>query len=209
MMHPSLLIVLVGLLFMLGFYALSFLRRQGLATRFLIEGVGLTAIFALVSLYWPINFLLFLVILYLITMRVRLLIDIGTWLTSKQRYDSALKVFDFALRLGTDEVTNKIVLINRGVALLRKQEAEEAYTTLKQAMSAMEIKRGARYQAAGYYNLGLACRRTDREPEAIRCFNLAIDALPSSVYGKAAGIALKKGKPVQESDPPTLEEPDQ
>ena len=41
--HPSLLILLVGLLYLLGFGALSFMRRQGLSARFAIEGLIITA----------------------------------------------------------------------------------------------------------------------------------------------------------------------
>lgn len=192
-MHPSLLILLVGLIYILGFGALSYLRRQGLSTRFAIEGLIVTAIGAMLPLAsLPVHILLFLIAIYLVTMRVRLLVDLGNWLVSRRRYDGALGVYRLALRLGPDAVGRQIVLINRGAAQLRMQQPEAAYLTLEEAMSEEGIRLGARYLAAGYYNLGLACRRTGREAEAIRRFNQAIDTLPGSIYAHAARQALKE-----------------
>jgi hypothetical protein len=53
----------------------------------------------------------------------------------------------------------------------------------------------ASHLAAAYDNLDLAARRTGREAEAIRRFNQAIDALPSSIYAHAARLALKERAP--------------
>lgn len=192
-MHPSLLILLVGLLYVLGFGALSFMRRQGLSTRFAVEGLILTGIgAALTYVSVPVNPVLFLVILYLVTMRVRLLVDLGNWFTSRKQHDRALALFRLALRLRPDAVSRQIVLINRGVTQLRMQEPEAACLTLEQVLADERLRPGARYLAAGYYNLGLAYRRTGREAEAIRRFNEAIDALPNSIYAHAARQALKK-----------------
>ncbi|MDY6874941.1 MAG: hypothetical protein SWK90_01875 [Chloroflexota bacterium] len=191
-MHPSLLILLVSLIYILGFGVLSFMRRQGLSIRFAVEGLIITAIFAALSYVVPANPILFLVIIYLVTMRVRLLVDLGNWLTSKGRCEQALNLYRFALRLGPDATSRQIALINRGVTQLRLQEPEAAYLTLEEALADEELRPGAKYLAAGYYNLGLACRRTEREVEAIRRFNEAIDALPTSIYAHGARQALKK-----------------
>ena len=193
-MHPSLLILLVGLLYILGFGALSFMRRQGLSTRFAVEGLIVTALFAALSYAAAAlaNPILFLIILYLVTMRVRLLVDLGNWLTSKGRYEQAFALYRFALRLGSDAVSRQIALINRGVTQLRMQEPEAAYITLKEVLADEKMRPGAKYLSAGYYNLGLACRRTGREPEAIHRFNQAIDALPTSIYAHGARQALKE-----------------
>jgi tetratricopeptide (TPR) repeat protein len=194
-MHPVLLILLTSLLYLLGFGALSFLRQQGLSTRFAVEGLSITAVGAALTLASvPVHPLLFLVVLYLVTMRVRLLVDLGNWFTSKGRYSQALDLCRFALRLGPDVVSRQIVLINRGVTELRMQQPEAAYLTLGEALADEKIRPGAKYLAAGYYNLGLACRRTGREAEAIRHFNQAIDALPTSIYAHAARQALKERK---------------
>ncbi len=193
-MHPSLLILLVGLLYILGFGTLSFMRRQGLSTRFAVEALIITALFAALSYAAAAlaNPILFLIILYLVTMRVRLLVDLGNWLTSKGRYEQAFALYRFALRLGPDIVSRQIALINRGVTQLRMQEPEAAYITLKEALADEKMRPGAKYLSAGYYNLGLACRRTGREPEAIHHFNEAIDALPTSIYAHGARQALKE-----------------
>jgi tetratricopeptide (TPR) repeat protein len=191
-MHPSLLILLVGVLYILGFGALSFLRRQGLSTRFLIEGLVITAVGVALALAVPLHPAIFLAIIYLVTMRVRLLVDLGNLFTGRQQYEQALALFRLALRLWPDAISRQIVLINRGVTQLRMQNPEAACLTLKEALADEEVRQGAKYLAAGYYNLGLACQRTGRESEAIRRFNETIDTLPHSLYAYGARQALKK-----------------
>jgi len=194
-MHPALLILLVGLLYLLGFGGLSFMRQQGLSSRFAIEGLIVTAIGAgLTFASVPIHPVLFLIVLYVSTMRVRLLVDLGNWFTTREKYNRALALFGLALRLRPDAVTRQIALINHGVAQLRMQEPDAAYITLKEVLGEKTALPGAKYLAAGYYNLGLACRRTGREAEAVRHFNEAIDALPNSVYAHGARQALKRTK---------------
>ena len=193
-MHPSFAILFIGLLYILGFGALSFMRRQGLSTRFAGEGIIVTAIGVGLSFVVPVQPVVFLVAIYLVTLRVRLMVDLGNWLCSREQYEQALNLSRFAIRLGPDQVTSQIVLINRGVIQLRMQKPEDAYLTLKAALVDERIRAGAKYLAAGYYNLGLACRRTGREPEAIRHFNGAIDTLPTSLYAHGARQALKEGK---------------
>jgi tetratricopeptide (TPR) repeat protein len=194
-LHPSLLILLISLLYLLGFGALSFMRRQGLSTRFAVEGLIVATIGAVLPFFSvPVNPALFLAVIYLVTMRVRLMVDLGNWLASRGRYGQALDMYQFALRLGPDAVSHQITLINRGVTQLRMQEPEAAYGTLTEALAEEQVRPGAKYLAAGYYNLGLACRRTGREAEAIRHFNEAIDVLPTSIYAHGAKQALKKGK---------------
>lgn len=204
-MHPSLLTLLVGLLYILGFDILSFIRRQGISARFTIEGLLITAIFAAIVYVSPVNLLIFLIILYLITMRVRILVDLASWLTSRKRYGQALNTYSFALRLGLDNATRIITLINRGVTQLKMGEPEAAFNSLEEAMSDQTIQLGAKYQSAGFYNLGLACRRTGREARAIRHFNEAIDTLPTSIYAHGARQALKEGKPDKENSHPSEE----
>jgi tetratricopeptide (TPR) repeat protein len=194
-MHSSLIILLTGILFIVSFGALSFLRRQGLSIRFVIEGLVLTAAFTLLAVAsLPINPFLFLFIIYLITMRVRLLVDLGNWFTSRRKHERALALFRLALRLGPDAVGRKIVLINRGVTQLYMQEPETAYFTLKAVLLDEEVRPAAKYLAAGYYNLGLASRRTGREAEAIQHFNEAISVLPKSIYAYGAMQALKQDR---------------
>ncbi|HQE93568.1 MAG TPA: tetratricopeptide repeat protein [Anaerolineae bacterium] len=191
--HPAGLILLIGLMYILGFGGLSLLRRQGLSTRFAVESLIVSVLGAATTFVLPwFPPLVFLVVLYLITMRVRLLTDLANAFLGRKQYPRAMALYWTALRLWPDAVSRQIVLINRGVAELRAAEPEMAYTTLSEALGNQEFKIGAHYLSAGYYNLGLAARRTGREAEAIRRFNAAIDTLPHSIYGQAARRALQE-----------------
>jgi tetratricopeptide (TPR) repeat protein len=181
-------------LYLLGFGALSYLRRQGLPARFAIEGLVITVIgFALKYAGLPIHPVVFLGVLYVFTMRVRLLVDIGNWLIARRQFERAMAVYRLALGIGPDAASRQIVLINRGVAELRNQDPEAAYLTLKDALADEDGHIGSKHLAASYYNLGLACRRSGREAEAVRRFNEAINAWPGSIYGHAAQKELDKG----------------
>ncbi len=188
-----LLILFVGLLYLVGFRGLSLLRQQGLSLRFALEGVTITAIGTLATFAsLPLSPVLFILILYAVTMRVRLLVDLGNWLVSRGRPQRAIELYRLGLGLWPDAVGRQLVLINLGVARLRLREPESAYQILEEAMSRETVRVGAKYLAAGYYNLGLACRRTEREAEAIRRFNQAVDVWPHSIYALAAQKALKE-----------------
>ncbi|MGD2143017.1 MAG: tetratricopeptide repeat protein [Anaerolineae bacterium] len=192
-MGSPLIIPLVGLVYLLGFGALSFVRGQGLSARFAVEGLIITAIGSgLHFMSASIHPLAFLIVLYLFTMRVRLLIDIGNWLSARGGSDKALVFYRLALSLGPDFVSRQIVLINRGVAQLHNQDPEGACVTLEEVLDGEDGRIGSKHLAASYYNLGLACRRSGREAEAIRRFNQAIDAWPNSVYGQAAERELNR-----------------
>jgi tetratricopeptide (TPR) repeat protein len=185
--------LLIGVLFLGCFTGLAALRRQKPSIRFLVEGGMLTAAaVALCVFVEPIYPILFLVILYLVTMRVRLLVDLSNVLTSRRRFRAALAVQGFAMRLGPDLASRQIALISRGVTQLRIGEPQAAYFTLKGVLLEGQIKLAVREQAAGYYNLGVACERTARPQEAERCFRAAIEALPSSIYALGADKALKR-----------------
>jgi tetratricopeptide (TPR) repeat protein len=188
-----LLILFVGLLYLLGFGGLSLLRQQGLSLRFAIEGLTITALGTLAALAsLPLSPILFILILYVVTMRVRLLIDLGNWFMSRRQLQRAIGLYHLGLRLWPDPVSRLMVLINMGVARLRMREPEAAYQILEEIMSQETVRVGAKYLAAGYYNLGLACRRTQREAEAIQRFNQAIDVWPNSLHALAAQKALKE-----------------
>jgi tetratricopeptide (TPR) repeat protein len=191
---PSwLAILLVGVLFLAAFTGLSVLRRQKPSARFLVEGGILTA--AAVGLCFvatPPHPILFLAVLYLATMRVRLLVDLANLLAGRKRIRTAMRTLDFALRLAPDPASRQIALINRGVIQLRMGEPQAAYFTLHGVLLEESLKPAARYQAAGFYNLGVACERTGRLQEAERCFRTAIEVMPGSIYAIGADKALKR-----------------
>jgi tetratricopeptide (TPR) repeat protein len=193
-MDSPLVIPIVGLVYLLGFGAMSYVRGQGLSARFAIEGLVITTVgFALKSAGLPIHPVAFLGVLYLFTMRARLLVDVGNWFTTRRHFETATALYRLALRIGPDATSRRIVLINRGVAELRNQDPEAAYLTLKDALADEDGHIGSKHLAASYYNLGLACRRSGREAEAVRRFNEAINAWPGSIYGHAAQQELDKG----------------
>ena len=131
-------ILLVGAVFLAGFTGLSVLRRQKPSLRFLVEGGILTgAAVALCFLTTPPHPILFLMVLYLATMRVRLLVDLSNLLAGRRRFRAALRVLDFALRLGPDPASRQIALINRGVTQLRMGEPQSAYFTLQAVLKVL------------------------------------------------------------------------
>jgi hypothetical protein len=117
-MDSPLVIPIVGLIYLLGFGALSYLRRQGLSARFAIEGLVITAIaFALRYAGLPVHPVAFLGVLYLITMRARLLVDIGNWFSARGQFGRALALYRLALQLGPDAGSRHIVLLQPGSGL--------------------------------------------------------------------------------------------
>jgi len=185
--------LLVGALFLAAFTGLAVLRRQKPSVRFLVEGGILTAAAVALSLFSaPVHPILFLVILYLATMRVRLLVDLSNVLTGRQRFVAALAVQRFAVRLGPDPASRQIAGIARGVTQLRMGDPQSAYFTLKGVLLEEQVRLAVRERAAGYYNLGVACERTSRPVEAERSFRQAIEALPGSIYALGAEKALQR-----------------
>jgi hypothetical protein len=71
-------------------------------------------------------------------------------------------------------------------------EPQAAYFTLQAVLLKESLKPAARYQAAGFYNLGVACERTGRAQEAGQCFRTAIELMPGSIYAIGADKALKR-----------------
>ncbi len=196
-MPPALQTLVIGLIYLAGFSGLSLVRRQGFSLRFAAEAGAITAVGVALALAAarPLHPLLFLVLLYLATMRVRLLVDLGTWQSNRGRHERALAVLSWALRLGVDPSGRQLVLINRGVVELRLKQPEVAYLTLREVLPVESSEAGylgVKSLAAGLYNLGVACRRTGRPAEAERCFRQAMAAFPGSLYAQAAGRALEE-----------------
>lgn len=76
-MNLPVILLLEGLLFVVVFGALSLFRREGLSVQFAFEAIALAAGLAAFTPL-AVNPILFLIILYLATLRVRLLVDLGT-----------------------------------------------------------------------------------------------------------------------------------
>ncbi|MGQ9492341.1 MAG: tetratricopeptide repeat protein [Anaerolineae bacterium] len=194
-MNPYLLLLFVALLFILGFGGLSWLRGEGLPGYFAWEALGFTAVVLLITWATKVTMspVLFLVLLYLFTMRARLLIDLGNAFSTRGIHRQALSLFHLALRLDHDAFSQAIGQINIGVLLIRQERFEEAIALLSKVLTHMPRGRGGpKYEAACRYNLGLAYLRSGQEAKAVEQFNEVIQLLPQSLYARSAEAALKK-----------------
>lgn len=196
-LDPYLLLLLVACLFVLAFGVLGFMRREGLSVQFAVETANLTAI--LVGGSWliglPLNPFLFLIILYLVTMRSRLVVDVANALVRRGRRDAAFRTYDLALALWPDAASRLIVQTNRGAALLHEGKVDDAIAGLEGVLSDSQRARlGIKYEAAAYYNLGYAYELKGEDALSVAQYNKAMEALPGSLYARAAQSALKRRK---------------
>ncbi|MEW6567141.1 MAG: tetratricopeptide repeat protein [Chloroflexota bacterium] len=207
-MDPNLLIVGVGLAYAVIFGAMALLRREGISTQLTIEALALTAVIAaggtLISS--PANPILFVVFLYLVTMRSRLLVDLANALSSRGRQRDAITILQVALRLYPDRATRLIVLIAMGVVQLRRQNPRSSQELLESVLTQAEGGGlGIQHQAACHYNLGLALQRQGKEAQAVRHFAAAVETFPGSRFARAAEEALerrRRGSGAQADKPP-------
>jgi tetratricopeptide (TPR) repeat protein len=210
-MNSHLLIVTVGLCYVVIFGGISVLRREGLSTQFALEVLGITALVEAGVLLTDstINPVLFLILIYLLSMRARILVDAANLLSARGRQRDAISLLQLALSLFPDRATRMIVMTNLGIVQLRRQNPESAQALLE---SVLEEAQGGgldiKYEAACRYNLGLALQRQDKETEAIRHFNEAIEAFPDSLYSQAAERALeqRRRRKTKSSEPPDYAE---
>ncbi len=196
-MAPHLVLALVGLLYILFFGVLSFFRREGISMRFTVEAILLITVFAGVSALTGADFnpALFVAVLYLITMRVRLLVDLGNLLARRGNHTLAGQVYALALRLGPDETGRLMVQLNQGVLALHSGRPEEAVATLRQVLAAADSGYlGVKCLAACHYNLGVAYLRQGQDAQASLAFNAVLDTWPATEYARYARIALEKRK---------------
>jgi tetratricopeptide (TPR) repeat protein len=199
-MAPPLLLLLLGLLYVLIFGGLALLRREGSPTRFAVEAVIVTLIIAGLVAFasFSINPALFLVLLYLLTMRVRLLVDLGNLLGRRRDHAAADRVYRLALRLWPDETGRLIVCLNQGVLDLHRDQPDDAIATFRQVLEgAKSGYLGVKHESACHYNLAVAYQRKGLDVQATLEFNTVLDTWPASEYARYAAIALerrRKGK---------------
>lgn len=196
-MNIQLVTPLTGLLFILVFGGLSAVRGQKLSLQFALEGLALigiaTALIFLAGI--PVNPVLFLAVIYLITMRTRWLIDLGNFLSQRRQHGVAQRAFSLAQRLWPDPVGRMLARIGSGVAHLKAGDPEHAIGVLQETLGEMPEGIGSRYEASCRYNLGLAYRRTGREKEANLEFRRVLAVDQNSLFAIAARTALRQGPP--------------
>jgi tetratricopeptide (TPR) repeat protein len=193
--NQYLLLVLTALLYALAFGALTWLRGEGLVARFAWEVLAVTA--AIVAVAWvarlSVHPVLLLVAIYLVTMRARLLVDVGNALSGRKRHEDALAVLRLGLRLASDPFTASLVRINIGVTQIRQKRFEDAISQLDTTLANLPQGRGSpKYEAACRYNLGLAYLRTGQEANGSQQMRQVVELLPNSIYAVGAEAALKK-----------------
>jgi tetratricopeptide (TPR) repeat protein len=196
-MDPTLLLLLIASLFILVFGGLGFLRREGLSVQFALEAVGLTVL--LVGGTWLLDVqlspFLFLALLYLVTMRSRLTVDVANFLVRRDQRDLAFRLYRLGLAWWPDAPSRLIVLTNRGAAQVYTGQIDAGIETLEGVLAIEQRPRlGLKYEAACHYNLGYAYEKKGDDARAIAQYNETIDLLPGSVYAQAAQAALKRRK---------------
>jgi tetratricopeptide (TPR) repeat protein len=187
-MTPSFLIFMVGLLYVVIFWALSLLRRERLSNQFAYEGLSLTAI-AFAAVQWggiAFHPIYFLILIYFITMRVRLLVELGNLISKSGRHSQALVIYRLALHLFTDRSSRLIALINMGAAYLSLARPDCAIEVLESAKAYTSKQLGPKHEAGCCYNLGMAYRRAGRHVDALRQFAEIGDIYPMSAYARLA-----------------------
>jgi tetratricopeptide (TPR) repeat protein len=202
-LDPTLLLLLVASLFILVFGGLGFIRREGLSVQFALEAAGLTVL--LVGGTWllgvPLNPFLFLALLYLVTMRSRLTVDLANFFIRRDQPKLAFRLYHLSLAWWPDAPSRLIVLTNIGAAQVYTGQLDAAIETLE---GVLELERrsglGLKYEAACHYNLAYAYEKKGEDAKAIAQYNEAIDAFPGSVYAKAAQAALNRRKNQDSAD---------
>ncbi len=194
-MSSPILFLMIGFAYILIWGGLSFLRQEGFSLRFVLEVILIALTFiGLVQLGGvQLHPVLFFIILYLLTMRARLLADLGNMFAKRGQFERADKLYNLASKLWPDATNRLILKINQGTSLLQQKKLDEAIaifdTILEQAK---QDDLSAKYEAATHYNLGVAYLRKNMDARASIAFNAVIDTWPASEYARRAEAALEK-----------------
>jgi tetratricopeptide (TPR) repeat protein len=193
-MDPHLLVLLEALLFILVFGGLPVLRKEEPSLHLAVEVLVLTGLSIGASLLTGLRLdpIFFLIFLYLIVMRGRLLIDLGNLLSSRGHHQTALSVYRLAMRLSPDFPVHLLALISYGAVLVRIGALEEAIRILEGVLEKGGDRLQLKHESACHYNLGVAYMRLGKEARAVREFNETIDVWPLSPYAQGARAALER-----------------
>lgn len=192
-MSAPLIILLVGLAYVLLVGGLALFRREGLSTRFAVESICITAITsglaALTGI--PINPVLFIILLYLLTMRVRILVDFGNIFARRGNNRPAGSIYDFASRLWPDAASSLVLKVNQATLFLQEKKLDESIALFTDVLQqAGQGYLGIKYEAAAHFNLGVAYQRKNLPGRATVEFNAVIDTWPTSLFAHRAQEAL-------------------
>jgi tetratricopeptide (TPR) repeat protein len=206
-MSLPIILLLEGFSFIVLFGAVSLLKREGLSRRFAIEGGIFTLLVSALTALTGIQAhpVIFLVLIYLLTMRVRILVDLGNILATRGQFGQADKLYQLAERLWPDDTNRLILQVNQGTSLLQQKKLDEAIAIFNEVLTQAEHGYlGVKYEAATHYNLGVAYLRKNMDAKASIAFNEVIDIWPASLYARRAEIALEKHR--RKNNPSTSKE---
>ena len=193
----NLVLIVTACLYVVVFGGMSLLRREGLSVQFALEAAALSVLMIGGSWLLGVSFspILLLVILYLVTMRSRLIVDLANLFARREHYPAAFRLYRLGLAWWPDAQSRLIVLANRGAAELYSNQTDAAMRTLGQVLQPENQARlGPRYEAGTRYNLGLAHERKGETARAAELFNEVVDLLPGSPFARAAQDAIDRRK---------------
>lgn len=189
-MDPYLLLVLVLLLYALAAAGPSVLGREplawGQAAEVIIWGLALLAAAWATQVASP---LIYLLALYLLSMRARLLVELANLLAVRRRA-AALPLYALAHALALNPLDRTIVRLNQGAALLHWGQVPGAQALLEAVLQGGRL--GPKLEAACRCNLGLACLRAGERECGRSHLREAIALQPGSVYAQRARLALQR-----------------
>jgi tetratricopeptide (TPR) repeat protein len=200
------MIGLIGLLYILVFGVMALLRREGLSIRFAIESVCVTAIAEILVVLTPIQIhpVLFLILLYLITLRVRILVDLANIFARRDRFVQAERIYNLASHLWPDQTGDLIIKVNHATLLLQKNQIDESIAMFTNVLNQSNKGYfGVKYEAAAHFNLGVAYLRNNNNSRATIEFNAVLDTWPASEYARRAASALERHR--SKNAPPSVE----
>ncbi len=201
-MSLPIILLIEGFSFIVLFGVISLLKREGLSSRFAVEGgiftlvvSGLTALTGIQT-----HPVLFLVLIYLLTIRVRILVDAGNIFAKRGQFEQADRLYHLAVKLWPDATNDLIIQVNQGTSLLQQKKLDEAIAIFTAVLQQAEQGYlGVKYEAATHYNLGVAYLRKNMDARASIAFNAAIDTWPASEYARRAEVALEKHRRANKS----------
>lgn len=194
-MSLYIMIGLIGLMYIVIFGGMALMRREGLSTRFAVESLFITAIAVLMVVFAGISIhpAIFLVLLYIITLRVRLLVDLANFYARRGSYAQANRIYDFASHIWPDPTSKLIILVNQATLHIQENRLTEAIALFKDILDPKNHSAlGVKYECAAHFNLGVAYLRSDSHSLATVEFNAAIDTWPGSVYAQRSQQALAR-----------------
>ncbi len=191
-MRHEFLILLVGLAYALIFRLLAWMRKDAFSLQFILEAVVLTALAAALSFLGVLRLdpVLFVLLLYFLTMRSPLLVDLANLIARSGRFELAERVYGLASRLWPDEPARRVIAMNHGAALILQNRISEAIPLLEGVLEISGLS--PKHAAATHYNLGIAYRCQGDNQKSNKHLHEAIDAFPGSIYARRAQALLKK-----------------